>query len=193
MRHATCQAAGAALAEEFLVVWAKSHNPEIPENLRRKYGLPEDARIPVTPIMMEKNINSLARMMTLFRDTGLAPEDYSQVVTAFDLAYSTAETYRTSHIEKVFGPMNQMDEPVFSLILKQMNANLGERWRKMEADTPAVPSLFVLLKKRAHEPCFFAPNSRGTRSCARDTAPRGRCGGRRQQMMMREFEEARIR
>ncbi|MFT6177732.1 MAG: hypothetical protein ACJAQT_000034 [Akkermansiaceae bacterium] len=125
-------AAGAALAEEFLVVWAKSHNPEIPEKLRRQYGLPEDARIPVTPIMMEKNINSLARMMTLFRDTGLAPEDYSQVVTAFDLAYSTAETYRTPHIEKVFGPMNQMDEPVFSLILKQMNANLGERWRKME-------------------------------------------------------------
>jgi hypothetical protein len=125
-------AAGAALAEEFLVVWGKSHNPEIPEELRRKYGLPEDARIPVTPIMMEKNINSLARMMTIFRDAGLAPEDYSQVVAAFDLAYSTAETYQTSHIEKVFGPMNQMDEPVFSLILAQMNANLGERWRNME-------------------------------------------------------------
>ena len=124
--------AGAALAEDFLTVWGKTHNPQLPEQLRRKYGLPEDARIPVTPIMMEKNIDSLARMMTLFRNAGLAPKDYASVVSAFDLAYSTAETYRTSHIEKVFGPMDKMDEAVFSLILARMNANLGERWRKMD-------------------------------------------------------------
>lgn len=124
--------AGAALAEDFLAVWGKTHNPQLPEQLRRKYGLPDDARIPVTPIMMEKNIDSLARMMTLFRNAGLAPKDYASVVTAFDLAYSTAETYRTSHIEKVFGPMDKMEEEVFSLILARMNANLGERWRKMD-------------------------------------------------------------
>ncbi|WP_395750670.1 hypothetical protein [Prosthecobacter sp.] len=124
--------AGAALAEDFLTVWGKTHNPQLPEQLRRKYGLPDDARIPVTPIMMEKNIDSLARMMTLFRNAGLAPKDYASVVAAFDLAYSTAETYRTSHIEKVFGPMDKMDEPVFSLILAKMNSNLGERWRKMD-------------------------------------------------------------
>jgi hypothetical protein len=51
---------------------------------------------------------------------------------AFDLAYSSAETYRTSHIEKVFGPMNQMEEPLFFLILSRMSKNLGERWRKMD-------------------------------------------------------------
>ncbi|MGV3663110.1 MAG: hypothetical protein ACO1TE_23190 [Prosthecobacter sp.] len=124
--------AGAALAQDFLAVWGKTHNPQLPEQLRRKYGLPDDARIPVTPIMMEKNIDSLARMMTLFRNAGLAPKDYASVVTAFDLAYSTAETYRTSHIEKVFGPMDKMEEQVFSLILARMNANLGERWRKMD-------------------------------------------------------------
>lgn len=123
---------GAALAEDFLSVWAKTHNPQIPEPLRKKFGLPEDARIPVTPIMMEKNIESLARMMALFREAGLAPKDYAKVVAAFDLAYSSAETYRTSHIEKVFGPMDKMDEPLFFLILSRMNANLGERWRKMD-------------------------------------------------------------
>ncbi len=123
---------GAALAEDFLAVWAKTHNPQIPEALRRKFGMPEDARIPVTPIMMEKNIESLARMMALFRKAGLAPQDYSKVVAAFDLAYSSAETYRTSHIEKVFGPMDKMDEPLFFLILSRMSSNLGERWRKMD-------------------------------------------------------------
>jgi len=123
---------GAALAEDFLSVWAKTHNPQIPEALRKKFGLPEDARIPVTPMMMEKNIESLARMMALFQKAGLAPKDYAKVVDAFDLAYSNAETYRTSHIEQVFGPMDKMDEPLFFLILSRMTANLGERWRKMD-------------------------------------------------------------
>lgn len=124
--------AGVALAEDFLGVWAKTHNPQLPEALRRKYELADDARIPVTPIMMEKNIESLARMMGLFRQAGIAPKDYEKVVTAFDLAYSNAEAYRTSHIEKVFGPLEKMDEPLFFLILSRMNANLTERWRKMD-------------------------------------------------------------
>ena len=111
---------------------AQTHNPQLPEPLRKKFGLPEDARIPVTPMMMEKNIESLARMMALFREAGLAPQDYEKVVAAFDLAYSNAETYRTSHIEKVFGPMDKMDEPLFFLILSRMNSNLAERWRKMD-------------------------------------------------------------
>lgn len=125
-------AAGVALAEDFLSVWAKTHNPQLPEPLRKKYELPEDARIPVTPIMMEKNIVSLARMMQIFRDAGIAPRDYEKVVNAFDLAYSSAEAYRTGHVEQVFGPFEQMDEKLFFLILSKMNSNLGERWRKMD-------------------------------------------------------------
>ena len=131
-RQTLSPGAGVALAEDFLSVWAKTHNPQIPEPLRKKYELPEDARIPVTPIMMEKNIESLARMMDLFRQAGIAPKDYEKVVGAFDLAYSNAEAYRTSHIEKVFGPIEKMDEPLFFLILSRMNANLSERWRKMD-------------------------------------------------------------
>jgi hypothetical protein len=124
--------AGVVLAEDFLSVWAKTHNPQIPETLRKKYELPEDARIPVTPIMMEKNIESLSRMMVLFRQAGIAPKEPEKVVAAFDLAYSNAEAYRTSHIEKVFGPIEKMDETLFFLILSRMNANLSERWRKMD-------------------------------------------------------------
>lgn len=124
--------AGVALAEDFLNVWAQTHNPTLSEALRKKYLLPDDARIPVTPIMMEKNIESLARMMALFRQAGIAPKDYQKVVAAFDLAYSNAEAYRESHIEKVFGPLAKMDEQLFFLILSRMHANLTERWRKMD-------------------------------------------------------------
>ena len=124
--------AGVALAEDFLNVWAKAHNPTLPEALRRQYELPEDARIPVTPIMMEKNIESLARMMELFRKAGIAPNDYAKVVGAFDLAYSNAEAYRAGHVAKVFGPIEKMDEPLFFLIVSRMSSNLSERWRKMD-------------------------------------------------------------
>ncbi len=124
--------AGIALAEDFITAWAQAHNPQLPEELRRKYGLPEETRIPVTPVMMERNIDSLARMMGLFRQAGISPRDYNRVVTAFDLAYSNAEAYRESHLEKVFGPIPQMSEQVFFLLVNRMHTNLSDRWRRPE-------------------------------------------------------------
>jgi hypothetical protein len=125
-------AAGVALAEDFLLAWGQAHNPQLPAELRARYGLPEDARIPVTPVMMERNIDSLARMMALFRQAGVAPRDQSKVVNAFDLAYSNAEAYRDTHIERVFGPAAKMDEQVFFLLAQKMHANLGDRWRRAD-------------------------------------------------------------
>ncbi|MEI7650505.1 MAG: hypothetical protein WCJ96_00680 [Verrucomicrobiota bacterium] len=124
--------AGLALAEDFLQAWGQAHNPQLPEDLRRRYGLPEDARIPITPVMMERNIESLARMMEVFRKAGVAPRDQSKVVTAFDLAYSNAEAYRDSHLEKVFGPTAKMDEQLFFLLTQKMHANLVDRWRRVD-------------------------------------------------------------
>ena len=125
-------AAGVALAEDFLLAWGQAHNPQLPQELRARYGLPEDARIPITPVMMERNIDSLARMMEVFRKAGVAPRDQSKVVNAFDLAYSNAEAYRDSHIERVFGPTAKMDETLFFLLAQKMHANLGDRWRRAD-------------------------------------------------------------
>jgi hypothetical protein len=125
-------AAGVALAEDFLLAWGQAHNPQLPQELRARYGLPEDARIPITPVMMERNIESLARMMEVFRKAGVAPRDESKVVNAFDLAYSNAEAYRDSHIERVFGPTAKMDERVFFLLAQKMHSNLGDRWRRAD-------------------------------------------------------------
>ena len=125
-------AAGVALAEDFLLAWGQAHNPQLPEELRRRYGLPEDARIPITPVMMERNIESLARMMEVFRKAGVAPRDQAKVVNAFDLAYSNAEAYRDSHIERVFGATAKMDDQLFFLLAQRMHANLGDRWRRAD-------------------------------------------------------------
>jgi hypothetical protein len=126
------RAAGVALAEDFLLAWGQAHNPQLSQELRARYGLPEDARIPITPVMMERNIDSLARMMEVFRKAGVAPRDESKVVNAFDLAYSNAEAYRDSHIERVFGKIAKMDERVFFLLAQKMHTNLGDRWRRAD-------------------------------------------------------------
>ncbi|MGA0134004.1 MAG: hypothetical protein ACO3ND_06595 [Opitutales bacterium] len=131
-------AAGVALAEDFLVAWGQAHNPQLPQELRTRYGLPEDARIPVTPVMMERNIGSLARMMELFRKAGVTPRDQSKVVGAFDLAYSSAEAYRRSHIELVFGPVAGMDETLFFQLAGRMHVNLADRWRRTDVQRGAL-------------------------------------------------------
>ena len=98
--------AGVALAEEYLKAWAYRHDPQVPEAIRRKYNLAAEARIAVTPIMMEKNIAGLAEMMDLFRASGIPPRNAELLVGAFDVCYSKAEVYRRTHIEKVFGPID---------------------------------------------------------------------------------------
>jgi hypothetical protein len=124
--------AGVSLAEEYLKAWAARHDPEIPEDVRKKHRLPEDARIAVTPIMMEKNIASLAKMMELFRRQGIRPQNAKLLADAFVVCYSHAEVYRRRHIEKVFGPVAEMDEEIFLQMIRVMNEGLGSRWRKIE-------------------------------------------------------------
>jgi len=129
--------AGVALAEEYLKAWAFRHSPEIPEAVRKKYGLASDARIAVTPIMMEKNIASLAEMMDLFRKHKIPPKNAELLVAAFDVCYSNAEVYQRSHLEKVFGSVSKMDEGIFLNMIRMMIAGLASRWRTMEVQVEA--------------------------------------------------------
>ena len=124
--------AGVSLAEEYLQAWAYRHDPQVPEAIRRKYHLPDEARIAVTPIMMEKNITGLAEMMDLFRTSGISPRNGELLVSAFDVCYSNAEVYRRTHIERVFGPIDRMEENIFLHMIRMMTEGLSSRWRTME-------------------------------------------------------------
>lgn len=125
-------AAGVALAEDFLQAWGQAHNPEVPEELRRRYGLPEDARIPVTPVMIERNIDSLARMMALFRKAGISPRDQNKVVNAYASAYDVLEPFRLAHIERVFGPVADMDEKLFFALTDRFRYFLSYNARRAD-------------------------------------------------------------
>jgi hypothetical protein len=123
--------AGALMAEEYLQAWASRHDPHVPEAVRKQYQLAADARIVVTPIMMEKNIADLAEIMRLFRAGDIRPGNAELLVGAFDVCYSNAEAYQSSHIEKVFGPIDQMDEDIFLHMIRMMTRGLSSQWREM--------------------------------------------------------------
>lgn len=124
--------AALAVADDFLVAWGERNNPDLPEPLRRKFGLPEDAHIAVTPVMMAKNIRNLARIMALFREAGVAWKDNTRIVAAFDAAYGNAEAYQLSHIEQVFGSVAHMSEGLVLQMMTRMRDSLGGRWRRIE-------------------------------------------------------------
>ncbi|HYW80905.1 MAG TPA: hypothetical protein VE890_15090, partial [Thermoguttaceae bacterium] len=125
--------AGISMAEQYIEAWARRHDPHIPEAVRKEYKLPDDARIAVTPMMMEKNIDSLTQMMEMFRRHGIRPRNAELLVGAFDVCYSNAEVYQQTHIEKVFGPIDQMDEDTFMHMIRAMVEGLAARWRTMGA------------------------------------------------------------
>lgn len=125
--------AGISMAEQYVKAWARRHDPHIPEEIRKEHKLPDDARILVTPMMMEKNIASLTRMMDMFRRHRIRPRNAELLVGAFDVCYSNAEVYRQSHIEKVFGPIDRMDEEIFIHMIRAMTRGLTSRWRTMGA------------------------------------------------------------
>ncbi|HRZ57596.1 MAG TPA: hypothetical protein P5525_19325, partial [Candidatus Paceibacterota bacterium] len=82
--------------------------------------------------MMEKNIDSLAQMMDIFRKHGIHPQNATLLVDAFRVCYSEAEVYRRTHVEKVFGPVDGMQEEVFFGMIRTMTEGLSSRWRKTE-------------------------------------------------------------
>ena len=124
--------AGVSLAEEYVKAWAYRHDPQIPEEIRKKHKLAEDARIAVTPIMMEKNVASLAKMMDVFRNRGIGPKNAKLLSDAFVVCYGSADVYRRSHLEMVFGPVEAMDEEIFLQMLRTMTEGLASRWRKID-------------------------------------------------------------
>jgi hypothetical protein len=128
----------ALLAQDFVRRWAELHNPEIPEAVRQRYKLPRGSAIVVTPLMIEKNIQGLARIMRLLSESKILPDDYARIVDAFDRCYGNAEVYRVGHIEKVFGAVESMDAKLFGALTGKMADGLGKRWRQMTVQESAL-------------------------------------------------------
>ena len=119
------------LANEFLRVWTRNHDPNGDRGYRSRYmffyGFEERADgIPLTRSKQERNLTDLAGWIDRLRKLHLPREvDEELLARAFTTCHSSAEVYRTEAIEKVFGPMGGLKAKTLAGLAQQMRENLA--------------------------------------------------------------------
>jgi hypothetical protein len=122
------------LAEEFLRVWTKNHDPNAERNLRNPYiymfGFERKAEsIPLTRSKQERNLKELAGWVTRLRQLPIRQLDESLIAQAFTACHSSAEVYRLDAIESVFGSFDALKPATLAELAQQMRTNLAGLWR----------------------------------------------------------------
>ena len=123
------------LAEEFVRVWTKNHDPNS-QQLRRSrffyvYGFENRAEgIPLTRSKQERNLVELAGWVKKLRALPIGEIDEKLLTQAFTTCHSTAEVYRLDAIEKVFGSFDALKPKTLAELCQQMRGNLMGVWRQ---------------------------------------------------------------
>jgi hypothetical protein len=123
------------LAEEFVRVWTKSHDPNS-QQLRRSrffyvYGFDNRAEgIPLTRSKQERNLVELGDWVKRLRKLPIAEIDEKLLTKAFTTCHSTAEVYRLDAIERVFGSFDTVKSLTLAELIQQMRGNLLTVWRQ---------------------------------------------------------------
>ena len=123
------------LAEEFVRVWTKNHDPNS-QQLRRSrffyvYGFENRAEgIPLTRSKQERNLVELSGWVKKLRALPIGEIDESLLTKAFTTCHSSAEVYRLDAIEKVFGSFDALKPKILAELCQQMRGNLMGVWRQ---------------------------------------------------------------
>jgi hypothetical protein len=123
------------LAEEFVRVWTKNHDPNS-QQLRRSrffyvYGFENRGEgIPLTRSKQERNLVELAGWIKKLRALPIGEIDEKLLTQAFTACHSTAEVYRLDAIEKVFGSFDTLKPATLAELIQQMRGNLLGVWRQ---------------------------------------------------------------
>ena len=123
------------LAEEFLRVWTKNHNPNVANNQTDPYmfiyGFDQRAAgIPLTRSKQERNLAELAEWVAKLRALPIGELDQKLVMNAFTTSHSSAEVYRLDTMRKVFGSLENLDPKAIAEMAQKMRANLVGVWRE---------------------------------------------------------------
>ena len=123
------------LAEEFVRVWTKTHDPNS-QQLRRSrffyvYGFENRAEgIPLTRSKQERNLVELGEWVKRLRKLPIAEIDEKLLTKAFTACHSSAEVYRLDAIERVFGSFDTLKPTTLAELIQQMRGNLIGAWRQ---------------------------------------------------------------
>jgi hypothetical protein len=126
------------LANEFLRVWTRNHDPNAAKGFTNPYmfmyGFERRSEgIPLTRSKQERNLVDLAGWVGRLKKLPIGDPDEELLARAFTACHSTAEVYRSEAIEKVFGAIGGLKPKTLAGLAQQMRENLGGVWRKPEA------------------------------------------------------------
>lgn len=125
---------GKELVDEFLRVWTNNHDPNANRNNTGRYmfmyGFERKAEsIPLTRSKQERNLQELSRLVARLKTLPVNLNE-GLLATAFTRCHSSAEVYRLSAIEKVFGKLEHLEPSTLAELAQQMRANLIGVWRQ---------------------------------------------------------------
>ncbi len=123
------------LAEEFLQVWTRNHNPNDARANTNRYvyifGFEQRANsIPLTRSKQQRNLQELQKWISRLRQLHLDELDEDSLVRAFTTCHSTAEVYRLEDIEDVFGSIDSLKPATVAGLVQKMRTNLSTAWRQ---------------------------------------------------------------
>jgi len=122
------------LANEFIRVWTKNHDP----NSSRRYSNPymfmfgyerKAESIPLTRSKQQRNLTELAGWVKKLRALPIKDLDESLFATAFTTCHSSAEVYRLESLELVLGAAADLEPKTLGKLVQQIRENLGGQWR----------------------------------------------------------------
>ena len=150
---------GQKLANEFLKTWTRNHDPNSSQRMTNPYMYsygynPRAEGIPLTRSKQERNLKELAevvaRLKTLPLEEGV---DEALLSDAFVNTHSSAEVYKLSAIETVFGDIAKLEPKTLAGIATRMRANLLTSWRDAKVQKQA--------KTKRTDPEMLAEVARG--------------------------------
>ena len=119
------------LADEFLRVWTRNHDPNAGRNNYYFYGYEQRADgIPLTRSKQARNIQDLAKWVRELKQLPISGVDQKLLAQAFTTCHSSAEVYRKEAIEEVFGSLGDLEPRTLATLAQQMRANLQTVWRQ---------------------------------------------------------------
>lgn len=123
-----------SLVNEYISVWTRNHNPNSDRRRTNSYmfmyGFESRAEsIPLTRSKQNRNLEELAGLVIRLNRLIQNKLDEKLVVTAFVSCHSTAEVYELNEIEKVFGPVGEIDPDTIAVLASAMRRNLAGMWR----------------------------------------------------------------
>jgi hypothetical protein len=122
------------LAEEFLRVWTRNHDPNEGREGYNPYifywGYEQRAdRIPLTRSKQERNLKELGGWVARIRALPIEAPEEQLLVNAFTTSHSSAEVYRLETIQEVFGSIDGLKPRTLAELIQKMRGNLAGVWR----------------------------------------------------------------